>query len=144
MPLLGVTQQYADHLVIVATHCYMRTEGRYTGCASGYETANSGGQMWQKFIRKQPNIFFVVSGHVLEVALQTSTNDVGGKVLEILSDYQGLANGGDRWLRSLKFVPGENNINGKTSSPLLDQYNNDPHETFLIDYELTVPQRKPG
>ena len=32
-----VTQQYSEHLVIVATHCYMRNEGRDTGCANGYE-----------------------------------------------------------------------------------------------------------
>jgi hypothetical protein len=140
----SITQQYDDHLVIVATHCYMRTEGRDTGCASGYDTANSGEQMWQKFIRKQPNIFLVVSGHVLGVALQTSTNDAGGKVLEMLTDYQGLANGGDGWLRSLKFVPGENKINVETYSPVLDKYNNDPQETFSIDYELTAPQRKSG
>ena len=100
--------------------------------------------MWQKFIRKQPNIFLVVSGHVLGVALQTSTNDAGGKVLEMLTDYQGLANGGDGWLRSLKFVPGENKINVTTYSPLLDQYNDDPSETFSLDYEFTIPQPNSG
>ena len=139
-----VTQQYSEHLVIVATHCYMRNEGRDTGCANGYETANSGEQMWQKFIRKQPNIFLVVSGHVLGVGLQTSTNDAGGKVLEMLTDYQGLANGGDGWLRSLKFVPGKNKINVTTYSPLLDQYNEDPSETFSLDYEFTIPQPNSG
>jgi hypothetical protein len=81
---------------------------------------------------------------VLGVALQTSTNDAGGKVLEMLTDYQGLANGGDGWLRSLKFVPGENKINVETYSPVLDKYNKDPQETFSIDYELTAPQRKSG
>jgi len=139
-----VTQQYSEHLVIVATHCYMRNEGRDTGCANGYETANSGEQMWQKFIRKQPNIFLVVSGHILGVGLQTSTNDAGGKVLEMLTDYQGLANGGDGWLRSLKFVPGKNKINVTTYSPLLDQYNEDPSETFSLDYEFTIPQPNSG
>ncbi len=139
-----VTQQYSEHLVIVATHCYMRNEGRDTGCANGYETANSGEQMWQKFIRKQPNIFLVVSGHILGVGLQTSTNDAGGKVLEMLTDYQGLANGGDGWLRSLEFVPGENKINVTTYSPLLDQYNEDPSETFSLDYEFTIPQPNSG
>ena len=139
-----VTQQYSEHLVIMATHCYMRNEGRDTGCANGYETANSGEQMWQKFIRKQPNIFLVVSGHVLGVGLQTSTNDAGGKVLEMLTDYQGLANGGDGWLRSLKFIPGENKINVTTFSPLLDQYNEAPGETFSLDYEFTIPQPNSG
>ncbi|MGB1926040.1 MAG: metallophosphoesterase, partial [Rubripirellula sp.] len=69
----SITQKYSDHRVIVATHCYMRPNARDTGCATSYNIAgNSGEQIWQKFIRKQPNIFLVVSGHVLGVGLQTS------------------------------------------------------------------------
>jgi hypothetical protein len=98
---------------------------------------NSGEQMWQKLIRKQKNIFLVVSGHVLGVGLQTSTNDAGGKVLEMLTDYQGLPNGGDGWLRTLKFIPSENKIQVITYSPLLDKYNKDAKEAFSIDYQMT-------
>lgn len=135
----GVTKRYPDHRVIVATHCYMRQEQRDTTCATSYNIAgNSGEQMWQKFIRRQPNIFLVVSGHVLGVGLQTSINDAGGKVLEMLTDYQGLPNGGDGWLRSLQFVPGENKIHVRTYSPLLNQYNKDIRETFSLDYEMTT------
>ena len=133
----GVAKRHPDHRVIVATHCYMRPNGRDTGCATSYRVAgNSGEQMWQKFIRKQPNIFLVVSGHVLGVGLQTSTNDAGGKVLEMLTDYQGLPNGGDGWLRSLQFVPAENKIHVKTYSPLLDQHNENPKESFSLDYNF--------
>ncbi len=140
-----VTRRYPDRRVIVATHCYMRPNGRDTACATSYKVAgNSGEQMWQKLIRKQPNIFLVVSGHVLGVGLQTSTNDAGGKVLEMLTDYQGLPNGGDGWLRSLRFVPDENKIYVTTYSPLLDKYNDDAKETFSMDYEMTAVQRKAG
>ena len=135
----GVVKRHPDHRVIVATHCYMRPKGRDTGCATSYSVAgNSGEQIWQKFIRKQPNVFLVVSGHVLGVGLQTSTNDAGGKVLEMLTDYQGLPNGGDGWLRSLQFVPAENKIHVKTYSPVLDQYNKSPKESFSLDYNLNA------
>ncbi|MEO2014598.1 MAG: metallophosphoesterase [Fuerstiella sp.] len=135
----GVTQRFPDHRVIVATHCYMRPNQRDTGCATSYKIAgNSGEQIWQKLIRRQPNIFLVVSGHVLGVGLQTSVNDAGGKVLEMLTDYQGLPNGGDGWLRSLKFVPGENKIHVRTYSPLLNKDNKDAKETFSLDYEMTT------
>jgi hypothetical protein len=138
-----VTERYPQHRVIVATHCYMRPNGRDTSAAKAYNIeGNSGEQMWQKFIRKQPNIFLVVSGHVLGVGLQTSTNDAGGKVIEMLTDYQGLPNGGDGWLRSLEFVPNENKINVKTYSPLLDKHNTDKKETFSIDYEMSAVKRK--
>ena len=76
-------------------------------------------------------------GHVLGVGLQTSTNDAGGKVLEMLTDYQGLPNGGDGWLRTLKFIPGENSIQVITYSPLLDKYNKAANEAFSIDYQMT-------
>ena len=135
----GVCKKYPDHRVIVATHCYMRPTARDTSCATSYKVAgNSGEQMWQKLVRKQPNIFLVISGHVLGVGLQTSTNDAGGKVLEMLTDYQGLPNGGDGWLRTLKFVPSENKIDVITYSPLLDKYNKAAKETFSIPYRMTV------
>ena len=132
-----ITRRHPRHRVIVATHCYMRPNERDTDCAVSYEIAgNSGEEIWEKFIRKQPSIFLVVSGHVLGVGLQTSINDDGGKVLEMLTDYQGLPNGGDGWLRSLEFVPSENKIHIKTYSPLLDQYNEDVREQFSVDYAM--------
>ncbi|MDG1897694.1 MAG: metallophosphoesterase [Fuerstiella sp.] len=138
-----VIQQYPDHRVIVATHCYMRPDKRDTGCATSYKIAgNSGEQIWQKLVRRQPNIFLVVSGHVLGVGLQTSINDAGGKVLEMLTDYQGLPNGGDGWLRSLQFVPAENKIHVKTYSPVLNKHNGDAKETFSLDYEMTTAESK--
>ena len=141
----GVIRRHPDHRVIVATHCYMRPSGRDTQCATSLRVAgNSGEQVWQKLIRKQPNIFLVVSGHVLGVGLQTSINDAGGKVVEMLTDYQGLPNGGDGWLRSLRFAPGENKIHVKTYSPLLNEDNKNANETFSIDYEMTAAKRNAG
>ena len=134
----GICRKHPDHRVIVATHCYMRPTGRDTGCATSYNVAgNSGEQIWQKLVRKEPNIFFVISGHVLGVGLQTSKNDAGSKVLEMLTDYQGLPNGGDGWLRSLKFLPAENKIQVITYSPLLMKTNQKPEEAFFIPYQMT-------
>lgn len=135
----GVAARHPEHRVIVATHCYMRPTGRDTGCASAYNmSGNSGEEMWQKLIRKQPNIFFVVSGHVLGVGMQASVNDSGGRVLEMLTDYQGLPNGGNGWLRLLQFIPDENRIQVKTYSPVLNSYNERADETFSLDYQMTT------
>lgn len=132
-----VAAKHPDHHVIVATHCYMRPDGRDKRGPAAYGIAgNSGEQMWQKLIRRQPNIFFVVSGHVVGVGKQFSTNDAGLPVLEMLTDYQGLSNGGDGWLRTLKFVPGEGKIHVRTYSPLLKKQNDAEHETFSLDYKL--------
>lgn len=141
----GVIKKHPNHRVIVATHCYMRPKGRDTGCATSYKIQGNGGEgIWRKLIRKQPNIFLVVSGHVLGVGFQTSVNDAGGKVLEMLTDYQGLPNGGDGWLRSLEFIPSENEIRVKTYSPVLDEHKKDPKQSFSIPYKMTAPQRKAG
>lgn len=140
-----VARRHADRRVIVATHCYMRPKGRDADCATSYKVeGNSGEQIWQKLIRKQPNIFLVVSGHVLGVGLQQSANDAGGKVIEMLADYQGLPHGGDGWLRTLRFVPSLNRIDVQTYSPVLGKQNDDEKESFTLEYEMTKPKRKAG
>ena len=44
----------------------------------------------------------VACGHVGGVNLLLSTNDAGGQVIEILTDYQNLKQGGLGWLRTLQ------------------------------------------
>jgi 3',5'-cyclic AMP phosphodiesterase CpdA len=140
-----VAAKHPEHHVIVATHCYMRIKERDTSCADSYKTeGNSGEEMWQKFVKKSPNVFLVVSGHVAGVGLQTSTNDAGRKVVEMLTDYQNLANGGDGWLRTLRFEPAAGKIHVRTYSPLLDKENTDANQTFTIDCELRPALRKAG
>ena len=61
---------HADKHVIVATHCYMYDDDTRLGPGDDFSPHksdrawNDGEQMWDKFVRKHPNIFLVVSGHV--------------------------------------------------------------------------------
>ena len=60
-----VVEENKDRRVIVATHYYMRPEGRVNE-NKPYGLDGAGPEeLWNKFIRKHPNIFMVVSGHVL-------------------------------------------------------------------------------
>jgi hypothetical protein len=93
--------------------------------------------MWHKLISKQPNIFMVACGHVGGVNLLRSTNDFGGSVIEILTDYQNLEKGGLGWLRTMKFVPADNKIYVAAYSPLLKQSNPDPKHTHTIDLDFS-------
>ena len=139
----GVLDEHKNHRVIVATHSYMRPNGRDKGNLRGYGLDGaSGEQLWDKFIRKHENIFMVASGHVLGVGLQTNANDAGLPVHEMLVDYQGLPNGGDGWLRILRFVPSENKIYVKAYSPLLDKTNEAPAHTFTLDYQMSPASLK--
>lgn len=132
-----VCQKHPQHNVIVATHSYLGLKSRTPSPLKGYGLeGNSGDEMWDKLIRKQPNIFMVVCGHVGGVNMQTSKNDSGEPVIELLTDYQNLKNGGDGWLRTMKFVPAENKIYVTAYSPLLKEYNNDPKHTHTIDLDF--------
>lgn len=127
-----IVDEHPDQRVIVATHCYMRLEGRDCNC--GGQIGNGGQGIWNKLIRKHKNIFLVVSGHVLGTTHQTSTNDAGAPVHEILCDYQGYPNGGNGWLQALRFVPEENQIHVEAYSPHLQRHNRDPQHTYALPY----------
>ncbi|MEX0717876.1 MAG: metallophosphoesterase, partial [Planctomycetaceae bacterium] len=142
----NIAAKHSDRHAIVATHCYLRPAGRDTSCASGYSVeGNSGQEMWDKLIRRQPNIFLVVSGHFAGTNMQTSENDAGGKVIEMLADYQNLANGGNGWLRVLTFDPAKERIRVETYSPTLDEVNPNERHTYGIEWRPSaVPLKKAG
>ncbi len=137
----NIISQHKNRRVIVATHCYMRPTMRDTSSPRRYGIeGNSGEELFQKLIRKHDNIDMVMCGHVLGVGLLKSKNDFGNEVIEMLTDYQGLPNGGNGWLRILKFVPGENRIDVETYSPLLKKINSSEKHTYQLDYQMQ-PQK---
>jgi hypothetical protein len=136
-----ICQKHPAHNVIVATHSYLNLQGRTTGQAKVDSSANSGQQMWDKLVSKQPNIFMVACGHVGGVNLLVNKNDAGGQVIEILTDYQNLEKGGLGWLRTMKFVPAENKIYVDAFSPLLKEHNSDPKHTHTIDLDFSSLRR---
>ena len=130
-----VIEAHPDRRVIVATHSYLTMKGRNA----------EGNRIWEELIRSHPSVFMVVAGHVIGWHHQTSTNDAGGEVIEILSDYQwepdGLSSsqvGGDGWLNTMKFVPAENKIYYKSYSPYLDQWRTTPLHQYTLDYKMSV------
>ncbi len=134
----GVLEAHPDHRVIVATHYYLRPEGRrHDERPYGLDGAGPE-QLWNEFIRKQKNIFMVVSGHVSAAHHQTSLNDFGAGVHEILCDYQSEDNGGNGWLQTLRFVPDENKVHVEAYSPTLQRSNPAPPHGYALDYSMTV------
>ncbi len=98
-------------------------------------------QVWDKFIRKNDQIFMVLSGHdwtgtVNGVSngenLRTDLNDAGHPVYQLVQDYQGntigqagtagSANGGAGWLRFIEFDSDAKTMHFYTYSTLLDKY----------------------
>ena len=132
-----IVADHPDRRVIVATHSYMTPKGRNA----------PGNKIFKELITKHENIFLVIGGHVLGVNHQTSTNDARQLVHEVLCDYQGLPNGGDGWLQTMRFEPHEDKIYFEAYSPLLDKYNEAAKHTYAIDYDMEVvvtPKRPAG
>ncbi len=131
-----VVKEHPNHRVIVLTHSYLNRDKTRTTRGMKIE-GNLGEQMWQKFVKKHKNIFMVLCGHVLGEALLTSTGDHGNQVYQILSDYQGLNNGGESWLRYMTFQPASNKIEIFTYNPDLDKFNEEPSSRFNLEYPMT-------
>lgn len=125
-----IVKQHPDRRVIVATHHYMAPRGRHP----------HGQRVWDQLVYDNPNIFMVVCGHVGALSLQTSVNQAGNTVYEILTDFQSMGDqGGGGWLRRLQFYPTVNRIvsydfcvvDGNTM--LGDIFHN-----YLLHYDMTA------
>jgi len=134
----GVLAKNPRTPAIVSTHIYLSdvTRARDQKPYWQKKVGNSAEQVWQKWIRKTPQIFMVLCGHWSGEVFQISKNDAGQDVYEILADYQMRENGGDGWLLYLEFDPGAKQIRAETYSPSLDQYERDEDSGFVIDVDF--------
>lgn len=131
----------ADRRVIVVTHSYMYSDDTRVGEGDDgsphkhHPEWNDGEEMWEKFVRRHENIFMVVSGHITAgtAGRLSSIGDHGNVVHQMLSNYQMLENGGNGWLRILKFVPGQKKLIVRTWSPWLGRFDDDPKQSFELD-----------
>ena len=134
-----VLRAHPHRAAIVTTHSYLNG----VNWVRGYNTAvskhgNAAEEVWNKLIRRHPQIFLVLCGHHQRTIAyhQVSTNDAGGRVVEMLADYQKLRNGGDGWLRLLRFDLARREIQVHTYSPALRQFKTDPKNQFIAPLDL--------
>lgn len=134
----SVLDRHPTRSAIITTHSYLRGDagvGRQTQ-RECRKDGNSGEEMWQKLIRRSPQVFMVLCGHIgsVEEYHQISQNDAGVNVLEMLADYQDRENGGDGRLRIIRFVPADNEIQIRTYSPVLDRFETDAKSQFAVPW----------
>lgn len=125
-----VIAKHPDHRVIVDTHSYLNVN----------ERNDQGKIVWDKCVRKHPNIFLVLCGHE-SIGRRAARGDHGNLVHEVLANYQGHDNGGNGWLRLLRFHPAENRIAVKTYSTLFNRYmeEGDPRWSRVSDNHFELP-----
>jgi hypothetical protein len=132
---------------IIITHAYEYFDNtRVSACNSfdaqyyGLGADNDGDAMWTKLVRQYKNISLVLSGHEVRGAGQDATghrSDMGTNgnlVNQILSNYQNVANGGNGYLRIMKFHPSSDTIDVLTFSPYLNSYLTDSGNQFTIPW----------
>ncbi len=150
-----VVSNHFDRRTIVLTHCYMYHDDSRVGLGDALNPhsygiddlgTNDGEEMWEKFVRRHPNIFLVVSGHIhgygsgYEAGRLSSAGDHGNTVHQLLANYQNAYyHYGDGWLRILSFLPSESRISVATYSPLLDSWLTDDENSFDLYYDMSVP-----
>jgi hypothetical protein len=149
-----IIKKHFSHKVIVMTHAYLYSDStRYDWqikkneqkwnpheypIANSNTTINDGQEIWDKLIKKHPNIFMVINGHVLNDGLGflTSKADNGNNVHQMLVNYQMLPIGGGAWLRILTFHPNKKTIEVKDYSPLYEKFNTNPDNHFYLSEVL--------
>ncbi|MHC4123912.1 MAG: metallophosphoesterase [Planctomycetota bacterium] len=141
---------HSNRKVIVTTHAYLYNDStRYDWAAKGQtqrwnphsypskDDTNDGEQMWQKMVKKHPNVSMVINGHVCNDGLgfQVSTANDSHKVNEMLVNYQILEYGGAGWLRLLEFLPDGKTIQVRDYTPLYEKFNTNPDNYFETEID---------
>jgi hypothetical protein len=87
----------------------------------------------------------VICGHFAAQYRQVSTNNYGLPVHEILVDYQtGWDNGGNGYLRIMKFKPDQNRIECFSYSPYIDDWNPGGDDEFVLTVNFDDYVATPG
>jgi hypothetical protein len=123
----GLLQTYSNRRAIIVSHWIVNTGNPGTFGAQG--------QALYDAFKDNPNVFLMLSGHVLGEGRRIDTFN-GNTIHSVLANYQGRAHGGDGWLRIMEFDPGANLINFKTYSTYLNKYEQDVDSQFSLPYNM--------
>jgi PKD repeat protein len=121
----SLLKTYASRRAIVVSHYLLNLDA----------TWSPWGQQIYDALKDNPNLFLMLAGHIHGESRRVDVHN-GITVNTLLSDYQSLANGGNGWLRLLTFSPTSDEINVKTYSPYLKQYDTDTNSQFLLFYNM--------
>lgn len=148
-----IVSENPKKVVVLNTHAYMysdstrqgpgdywRAQGYGIGQDTGSDAVNDGEDIWEKLVKKHPNIRFVFSGHVLNSGVGTlvSINEAGYPVYQFLANFQegvhGSVKGGNGWLRILTFDLKKQILRVETYSPYIDEYRQEESHHFQIKH----------
>ena len=135
----NVLTKYPNRRAIISTHSYLDIKGN---------RGVGGPVIWRDLVVPHNNVFLVLCGHVYNDSGYGASEKIDNldnrMVYQLLSDYQGMPQGGEGWLRIMKFVPSENTIYVKTYSPYLDNYWTSSANQFQLYYPMSATAETNG
>jgi hypothetical protein len=126
----GVLKAHADRKAIITTHAFLGLDA-----SRNVHLMGSTQYIWDDLVMPNPNVWFVLCGHVHGETRRTDMAN-GHPVHQILADYQALPDGGQGWLRIMRFEPIENRVYVQTYSPYLNQYQTDADSQFSLEFPM--------
>ena len=131
----SVIESYPERKVILNFHEYILTTGGLGEIPQ---------RVYDEVVATNPNVCMVFSGHYHDAYTRVDAFDDNGdgiddrNVYQILFDYQGLAEGGQGFLRLMHFSLANEEMISRTFSPSLEQYNSDDSSFELQDQEFII------
>jgi hypothetical protein len=145
----NILRSNPEKKAIIVTHSYEHFSGeqganyRAGKClpqnAEKYQLGDDmdGEEMWESF-RGFKNVWLILSGHLVRgagqdaVGRRTDLGDDGNLVNEVLANYQNLKDGGDGYMRIMRFHPQQGSVDVSTYSPSLNRSMDDGGNKFSL------------
>jgi hypothetical protein len=123
----NVFQTYSGRIGILAVHEYISASGSYSG--DGFALSSD-------VVAPNDNVLLVLCGHIRGGGLNVKT--AGSRTYyEMLSDYQGLMNGGNGYQKILYFDAIHDEVHVRTYSTVLNQYGGSGYG--YDEFDMTLP-----
>lgn len=113
----GVLDAHPDLPVILTSHEVLNIDG----AGEVFYSDDYGQGLWDKFIKKNDQIFLTMGGHHHGAGYRVDKNDAGHDVIGILQDYQMAYQGGNGLLGVLEFDLSGNELEMTALSPWVAQ-----------------------
>lgn len=142
----GILDANPGYEVILMTHGYLGNSGERVQQSDQYgpacygQTGNAGQDVWDNFVKINPQIFFVIGGHFISTPFTSRMTDVGSLgqlVHQLMVNYQDSAGNGDGYVAIATISPSKGTISMSFYSTYLGVY--DPTSpAYVLSYRPPV------
>lgn len=134
-----VFKNHSDKIGILATHAFIDENGEQSKeCKRDHRLGdNAGKDLWDEIVVPNENIQIVMNGHFHHKQGGVyRTMQIGDRTVhQMMSNYQDFENGGNGFLRILKFQSRNNKVKVTSYSPYVNKYLTDSANKFSFTIE---------